>query len=137
MIPVPGNQDIAFDPTKSLNYKVVCLDIWDEPDSSYRTKQIEIYSYQTPSWRLSGKSFIAQIHMEFEGGVFCNGAIHWLNVWGNTSPYFNVDDGDLPMPDEWEDHLGRYCRYFGEYIDLQQLDLMFMRLRVIHGIAYS
>ncbi|MBA0663883.1 hypothetical protein Goklo_003965, partial [Gossypium klotzschianum] len=103
--------DIAFDPTKSLNYKVVCLDIWSEPDSSYRTKQIEMYSYQTPSWRLSGKSFIAQIHMEFDGGVFCNSAIHWLNVWGNTSPYFNVDDGDLPMPDEWEDHLGRYCRY--------------------------
>ncbi|KAK8343994.1 hypothetical protein V6Z12_A07G051500 [Gossypium hirsutum] len=94
------------------------LNISDDPDSNFMSLQIEIYSSQTRSWRLSGKSFLAHVNTEFGGGVFCNGAIHWLGAWNNTSFYFNVQDEELrdlpmpPIPDDWEDL--RRCRYFGE-----------------------
>ncbi|XP_017633902.1 F-box protein At5g07610-like [Gossypium arboreum] len=94
------------------------LNISDDPDSNFMSLQIEIYSSQTRSWRLSGKSFLAHVNTEFGGGVFCNGAIHWLGAWNNTSFYFNVQDEELrdlpmpPIPDDWEDL--RQCRYFGE-----------------------
>ncbi|TYH61452.1 hypothetical protein ES332_D07G053300v1 [Gossypium tomentosum] len=90
----------------------------DDPDSNFVSQQIEIYSSQTRSWRLSGKPFLAHVNTEFGGGVFCNGAIHWLGAWNNTSFYFNVQDEELrdlpmpPIPDDWEDL--RQCRYFGE-----------------------
>ncbi|KAG4190640.1 hypothetical protein ERO13_A07G043150v2 [Gossypium hirsutum] len=95
------------------------LDFINHPsDSNFMSLQIEIYSSQTRSWRLSGKSFLAHVNTEFGGGVFCNGAIHWLGAWNNTSFYFNVQDEELrdlpmpPIPDDWEDL--RRCRYFGE-----------------------
>ncbi|KAK8287310.1 hypothetical protein V6Z12_D07G051000 [Gossypium hirsutum] len=116
---------LAFHHTKSPHYKVVCvrdpdpwLNISDDPDSNFVSQQIEIYSSQTRSWRLSGKPFLAHVNTEFGGGVFCNGAIHWLGAWNNTSFYFNVQDEELrdlpmpPIPDDWEDL--RQCRYFGE-----------------------
>ncbi|TYH08875.1 hypothetical protein ES288_A07G051800v1 [Gossypium darwinii] len=87
-------------------------------NSNFMSLQIEIYSSQTRSWRLSGKPFLAHVNTEFGGGVFCNGAIHWLGAWNNTSFYFNVQDEELrdlpmpPIPDDWEDL--RRCRYFGE-----------------------
>ncbi|MBA0821170.1 hypothetical protein Goarm_018042 [Gossypium armourianum] len=134
MIALPANpQDarivyslsLAFDHTKSPHYKVVCirdpdpwLNISDDPDSNFVSQQIEIYSSQTRSWRLSGKPFLAHVNTEFGGGVFCNGAIHWLGAWNNTSFYFNVQDEELrdlpmpPIPDDWED-LRRY-QYFSE-----------------------
>ncbi|XVF11243.1 hypothetical protein REPUB_Repub08aG0009700 [Reevesia pubescens] len=119
-LPPPANQNtrivsgvsLAFDRTKSPHYKVVFVrepDPWlglrDDPESSYVNQQIEIFSSQTQSWRLSG-------------GVFCNGVIHWLTGWGTTSPYFNAEEEKLrqlptpPFPGDWED-LIRY-RYFGE-----------------------
>ncbi|KAL1160198.1 hypothetical protein V6Z11_A07G051200 [Gossypium hirsutum] len=68
------------------------LNISDDPDSNFMSLQIEIYSSQTRSWRLSGKSFLAHVNTEFGGGVFCNGAIHWLGAWNNTSFYFNFGE---------------------------------------------
>ncbi|KAA3458166.1 F-box protein [Gossypium australe] len=130
MIPLPANpQDarivcslsLAFDHTKSPHYKVVCvrwLNISDDPESNYVSCQIEIYSSQTRSWRLSGKPFLAHVYTGFGGGVFCNGAIHWLGAWNNTSFYFNVQEEELrdlpmpPIPDDWEDL--RRVLYFGE-----------------------
>ncbi|XVF11241.1 hypothetical protein REPUB_Repub08aG0009500 [Reevesia pubescens] len=107
---------LAFDPTKSPHYKVVCVrepDQWlglrDDPESSYVNQQIEIFSSQTQSCRLSGNPFIAEVNTGFKGGVFCNGAIHWLTGWGTTSPYFNVEEEKLrqlpmpPFPNDWED----------------------------------
>ncbi|XVF11277.1 hypothetical protein REPUB_Repub08aG0013000 [Reevesia pubescens] len=132
-LPPPTNQNtlivsgvsLAFDPTKSPHYKVVCVrepDLWlglrDDPKSSYVNQQIEIFLSQTQSWRLYGNHFIAEVNTGFKCGVFCNGAIHWLTGWGTTSPYFNVEEEKLrqlpmpPFPDDWED-LRRY-RYFGE-----------------------
>ncbi|KAH1131474.1 hypothetical protein J1N35_002852 [Gossypium stocksii] len=79
---------------------------------------MEIYSSQTRSWRRSGKPFLTHVNTGFEGGLFCNGAIHWLGAYNNTSFYFNVEDEELrdlpmpPIPDDWEDL--RRVLYSGE-----------------------
>ncbi|XVF11370.1 hypothetical protein REPUB_Repub08aG0022000 [Reevesia pubescens] len=85
----------------SFHYIVVCVrepDPWlglrDDPESSYVNQQIEIYTSQTQSWRLPGNPFIAEVNTGFKGGVFCNGAIHWLTGLG-TTPYFNVEEAKL------------------------------------------
>ncbi|XVF49413.1 hypothetical protein PTKIN_Ptkin04bG0009900 [Pterospermum kingtungense] len=113
---------LAFDHTKSPHYKVVCVRASDQDydsESSYISLQVEIYSSQTRSWRVSAdKPFIAHVNTQFDGGVSCNGAVHWLNPWDRTSFYFNVEEEmvrELPMPpnpDNYE-HMNR-CRYFGE-----------------------
>ncbi|PPR84415.1 hypothetical protein GOBAR_AA36294 [Gossypium barbadense] len=133
-IPLPSNLQnarivcrlsLAFDPTKSLHYRVVCvrnpdpwLNISDDPESDYVSQQIEIYSSQTRSLRLSGKSFLAHVNTGFGGELFCNGAIHWLGACNNTSFYFNAEEEELrdlpmpPIPDDWE--CLRRVLYFGE-----------------------
>ncbi|XP_050385652.1 F-box protein At5g07610-like [Argentina anserina] len=68
---------LAFDPSKSSHYKVVCL-------CQYH---IEIYSSETRTWRLLEISFPSSNYMQnlssgilgtMESGVYCNGAIHWM-----------------------------------------------------------
>ncbi|XVF54913.1 hypothetical protein PTKIN_Ptkin05aG0218700 [Pterospermum kingtungense] len=111
-LPPPANQhpisgfSLAFDPTKSPHYKVVfvgALDpevdlFWEEDCTSF---QIEIYSSQTRSWRLSGNPFTADVFTPFHGEDFWNGSIHWLNKLNvDVSLYFNVEEeklGKLPM----------------------------------------
>ncbi|KAG8487894.1 hypothetical protein CXB51_018827 [Gossypium anomalum] len=73
-IPLPSNLQnarivcrlsLAFDPTKSLHYRVVCvrnpdpwLNISDDPESNY-----------TRSWRRSGKPFLTHVNTGFGGGL--------------------------------------------------------------------
>ena len=117
---------LAFDPAKSPHYKVVFIrephiqvDFSDPVESSdYRSYQIEIYSSQTGSCRISGNPFVEPFGTCFKGGVYCNGAIHWIDDW-HISLYFNVDEEKLgeiptmpPIPEAWEE-IGR-LQYFGE-----------------------
>ncbi|XWS60129.1 hypothetical protein CRYUN_Cryun07bG0007900 [Craigia yunnanensis] len=92
---------------KSPHYKVVCvrdpdpwLDFWNDPESSYMTQQVEIYSSQTRSWRLSGKPFIAPVNTGFNGGSFAmvpfTGLIHGIEEKLKQLPM-------PPIPDDWED----------------------------------
>ncbi|XVF11233.1 hypothetical protein REPUB_Repub08aG0008700 [Reevesia pubescens] len=103
---------LAFDPSKSPHYKVICIRNCDSdlPDHY----QIEIYSSRTGPLRPSGCTFAAPSNVQFKNGVFWNGAIHWLSEWGD-SLYFDVEEEqirDMPMPAVVEDV--RLYRYFGE-----------------------
>ncbi|KAF7811479.1 F-box protein [Senna tora] len=110
---------LAFDPSKSPHYKVVCL--WKGGFNYTSRHLIEIYSSQDGQWSVS-TSFTASLNVEFDCGVFWNGAVHWLNKWEN-SVYFKVDEEqvrDLPMPsmehhDDGWNH--RRIEYFGESND--------------------
>ncbi|KAL5544773.1 hypothetical protein UlMin_008557 [Ulmus minor] len=108
---------LAFDPSKSPNYKVLCVFATTVSDDNYHT-QIEIYSSKTRTWRrLSGDAFLANCETQFANGVFWNGAVHWFSP---VEPhlYFNVDQERLsqmpmpPLPDDYFDEKG--FRYFGE-----------------------
>ncbi|OMO52221.1 hypothetical protein COLO4_37360 [Corchorus olitorius] len=124
--------NLAFDPTKSPHYKVVCvrfadqgLNFSDKPGWNLK-KQIEIYSSQTRSWRLSGNAFtvsgsaftVPLGYTTFREGVFCNGAIHWINHVDHSMLYFHMDDeklGQLPLPNNIPSKLElRYMTYLME-----------------------
>ncbi|KAA8533899.1 hypothetical protein F0562_031416 [Nyssa sinensis] len=108
--------NLAFDPSKSPHYKVVCVRSSELVPEHY---QIEIYSPDTGPWRVSGRPFTAHFDTQFNRGVYWNGAIHWISSW-EDSLYFNVDEERLEtmlmplVPDGWDE---RRFGYFGESRD--------------------
>lgn len=109
---------LAFDPSKSPHYKVVCV---RRSEMSPDHFQIEIYSSETGPWRVSGQPFIAHSNTNFKGGVYWNGCIHWINDWGVPDfLYFNVDQERLdtmPMPPNVGFWIDKRDIYFGESND--------------------
>ncbi|KAK6155936.1 hypothetical protein DH2020_010184 [Rehmannia glutinosa] len=81
---------LGFDPVKSRHYDVVC--VWSlQVDCSDNSQfLIGIYSSETRSWRLCGDPFAAMVN--FDKGVYWNGAIHWLGIGEGESLYFNIDN---------------------------------------------
>ncbi|KAK6117848.1 hypothetical protein DH2020_048411 [Rehmannia glutinosa] len=108
---------LAFDPAKSPHYKVVCVRQLGLDSGEYEY-QFEVYSSETGPWRKCGEPFTTQVN--FENGVYWNGAIHWVNNGIGDSLYFNTDDQNLrimpmpPIPDGWD---WRSNYYFGESCD--------------------
>ncbi|KAK1576636.1 hypothetical protein Q3G72_015448 [Acer saccharum] len=120
---VPGYEDIrfpsdiifAYDPETSPHYKVVCVRRPDE-ENQPNNYQLDIYSSETRSWRLAGDPFIVDASVRFRNGLFCNGAIHWVN-WPGTSLYWNIDKvqlHEMPMPATLIPEHRIRLRYFGE-----------------------
>ncbi|CAL5365304.1 unnamed protein product [Camellia sinensis] len=106
--------NLAFDPSISPHYNVVFV---RSTPLSIHCRQIEIYSSETRSWRLSGDSFRPQFDMLFTDGVFWNRAIHWISPSG-VSLRFSVDGECLgtmpPLPLLDTDWYTRRYRFFGE-----------------------
>lgn len=103
--------NLAFDPSRSSNYKVVCV---RDSDSFANNYQIEIYSSRTGPWRPCQGVFAAPISMRFHDGVYWNGAVHWISTWENCL-YFDLREErlhELPMPrvpDGWEERRTVYA----------------------------
>ncbi|XP_028123955.1 F-box protein At5g07610-like [Camellia sinensis] len=110
--PVHG-VNFAFNPAKSPHYKVMCVQSSDFSSEHY---QIKIYSSNTGPWRVSGQPFIAHVNIQFNCGVYWNGAIHWLSIRGDPL-CFVVDKKCLqimsmpPLPSGYD---RRWFNYFGE-----------------------
>ncbi|KAL3650396.1 hypothetical protein CASFOL_006799 [Castilleja foliolosa] len=122
---------LAFDPTKSPHYKVVC--VRGSLVSGEYHYQFEVYSSETGPWRKCGEPFTAQV--KFGNGVYWNGAIHWISH-GRTveAMYFDTERRMLqtmPMPpieDGW-DWWSNY--YFGESCDqLHYVEIAGPQIRV-------
>ncbi|XP_004292856.1 PREDICTED: F-box protein At5g07610-like [Fragaria vesca subsp. vesca] len=78
-------QALAFDPSRSPHYKVLVFWIIHRQDY-----YIEIYSSETKSWRLV--TFSMPLHFIIsDGGVYWNGAVHWLG-WDKNLWYYHIDD---------------------------------------------
>lgn len=108
--------NLAFDPCKSFDYKVICV---RSTAASVYHYQIENYSSEIGAWRLCGSPFVASYDMVFDNGVFWNGAIHWISPTGNAM-CFDVDRERIAaMPNihpSLEEGRGkRRFRYFGEF----------------------
>ncbi|MBA0803904.1 hypothetical protein Gohar_014066 [Gossypium harknessii] len=94
--------NLAFDPSKSTHYKVICvlMNNMQYPNLNEiehlvsPTYQIEIFSSENKAWTDSGGPFEAPHYTDFEHGVFCNGAIHWLSPT-DVSLYFDVETESL------------------------------------------
>ncbi|KAK1399683.1 F-box domain [Heracleum sosnowskyi] len=119
---------LAFDPRKSPYYKVVCV---RRSETSRQLFQIEIYSSETLSWRVSGESFNAPKHTEFQNSIYWNGSVHWWNGsfhWWNGfanggqqrnetyTLYFKVDEESIEQLPVSEKRYGDYyvASYVGE-----------------------
>ncbi|KAL5569823.1 hypothetical protein UlMin_026398 [Ulmus minor] len=108
--------NLAFDPSKSPHYKVLC--VWSGHNIGDNF-HFETYSSKTRTWRISGNSVDAHNYAEFQNGVFCNGAVHWRDKLLQPFLYFNVDEEQLsqmpspPPPQHWNVEQN-YFRYFGE-----------------------
>ncbi|CAL5343819.1 unnamed protein product [Camellia sinensis] len=121
---------LAFDPSRSPHYKVVC--VWGPMHyNSYYYFYMEIYASETGSWRASGEPLGADMFMHLDGGVYWNGAINCFCTWGN-SKYFNIDEervGILPMipglgNDEYEREYKCYVESRGHLHLVQVYGLM-------------
>ncbi|KAF2305621.1 hypothetical protein GH714_007088 [Hevea brasiliensis] len=105
---------LAFDPTKSPHYKVICVCQCNISQSVYR---IHIYSPKTGQWRVSSTAtFTLPFSIGFHGGVFWNDSIHWYTDVG-PSMRFDTDEEkvkEMPMPSMPYDCYRRRVAYFGE-----------------------
>ncbi|XP_026460015.1 F-box protein At5g07610-like [Papaver somniferum] len=82
--------------------------------------QIEIYSSQTKSWRLSGEPFPSARDTYDKPGVFWNGNLLWIRNWKDYSR-FNIEQESLkttPVPSRHDtggwDSMMIKSDYFGE-----------------------
>ncbi|KAI3956162.1 hypothetical protein MKW92_000147 [Papaver armeniacum] len=95
---------LAYDPRNSPHYKVVCIWFTKQPQDADANLdlQLEIYSSETATWKLSGDVFSApRRSFLYKSGVFWKGSLHWIDpsVEGNSF-YFNVDQElRMRMPD--------------------------------------
>ncbi|KAF5800343.1 putative F-box domain-containing protein [Helianthus annuus] len=84
----PRGMTLVFDPVKSGCYKVVCVRAHLWSDHVYT---IEVYSSETGKWRMFGTPCGNQVDTEFMGGVYWNGAVHWVNKKGYVL-YLKIDE---------------------------------------------
>ncbi|XP_023549834.1 F-box protein At5g07610 [Cucurbita pepo subsp. pepo] len=104
--------NLAFDPLRSSDYKVICVRNSDSFKNNY---EIEIYSSRSGPWRPCQGVFSAPSSMRFDSGVYWNSAVHWIDAWENCL-YFDLREEklhELPMPrvpEGWEE---RRVEYFG------------------------
>ncbi|KAK9280491.1 hypothetical protein L1049_014183 [Liquidambar formosana] len=110
--------NLAFDPSKSPHYKVVCVQTGEWPDDHRR---IEIYSSETGLWKFIGDTFTATRRIDrLYRGVFWNGAVHWVGCNQLAILRFDVDQEQLqeiPMPPIPDGISTRNITYFGESRD--------------------
>ncbi|GKC29215.1 hypothetical protein Tco_1036509 [Tanacetum coccineum] len=73
------NVKIAFDPTKSPQYKVIYAKaIHDDDEYDFGYCQIETYSSETRNWSLCGDRFPEHSFSQFDYAIYWNDALHWL-----------------------------------------------------------
>nr|GEV53024.1 hypothetical protein [Tanacetum cinerariifolium] len=91
---VTGVLRMAFDPTKSRDYKVVqlfaCL---------HAELEIQVYSLETSNWSLCKERLIIYNFAHFATSIYRNDAFHWLETEDIqlTLYKFNIDDHDHPI----------------------------------------
>nr|KYP35164.1 F-box protein At5g07610 family [Cajanus cajan] len=115
-VPKKSNFFLAYDPLKSLHFKLVSVQSvnrlgwsdatldWD--DYSTHAHKIAIYSSETACWSDTRVCFVVPSTMKMHLGVYCNGSVHWY-LKAKESFYFDVENQCLktyPMPPNIENH---------------------------------
>ncbi|KAK6117856.1 hypothetical protein DH2020_048398 [Rehmannia glutinosa] len=108
---------LAFDPSKSPHYKVVCVLGLGDVMGQYK---FEVYSSKTSSWRKYGEPFTAEVN--FQNGVYWNGSIHWISFSKTGKSFYLNPDDDARMPKVMptpprQDMISTDKYYFGESCD--------------------
>ncbi|GJW45715.1 hypothetical protein Tco_0077361 [Tanacetum coccineum] len=104
---------MAFDPTKSCNYKVV--------HARQTSSHIDIQTYcsETRNWCLCSDRFPFSRFFHFNCAIYLNGALHWINLNdmmdGLMHFKLNIEDHDQPILTSIKIHQGLHQgrHYFG------------------------
>lgn len=114
---------LAFDPSKSIHYKLIAFEF---TSGSPCAGNFHMYSSETGTWKTSFESFNLPPKVDFSGGVYWNGCIHWLSELNSELEpestvsdclCFNVDEERLetfPRPPTGARKTLRRRFYFGE-----------------------
>ncbi|XP_042059380.1 F-box protein At5g07610-like [Salvia splendens] len=90
---------LAFDPSKSPHYKIVCVRAkMKAPSARERHCRIEVFNSQSLTWRVCLEQLTAPTGANFSTGVHCNNVIHWDN-YPRAHLYYNINKnvvGNLP-----------------------------------------
>ncbi|KAL0317900.1 UNVERIFIED_CONTAM: hypothetical protein Sangu_2204300 [Sesamum angustifolium] len=78
--------NLAFDPLKSLHYKIICIWATTRRSSSlwrsrWRRCQVEVYESEISTWKLCGEPFLAPPYVHFDHGIYWEGGIHWRGIF--------------------------------------------------------
>ncbi|KAI3444191.1 hypothetical protein Pfo_000856 [Paulownia fortunei] len=87
---------LAFDPSRSPHYKVVCLMNTLEFLSNFR---VEVYDSESHTWKGIGKPLTLSINMKFRNGIYWNNGIYWIRP-SSRSFYLDIEKGILGSPPE-------------------------------------
>ncbi|XP_060212506.1 F-box protein At5g07610-like isoform X2 [Lycium barbarum] len=104
--------NLIFDPSEPPYYKVVCV---TRLGSWFSDIDVSVYVPESKSWRSCCRSSVPSF-MNFESGVFWNGAIHWIGEY--SSVYFDVNSEEvamISMPPRPHGYCSQKIRYFGEW----------------------
>ncbi|XP_074359073.1 F-box protein At5g07610-like [Apium graveolens] len=119
---------LAFDPSKSIHYKVIAFGFTSRSQSNC-VGDFYIYSSENRTWKASVKSYTLAPGMNFLGGVYWNGCVHWLSdLMTESEPesslsdclYFNVHEERLetfPRPPIGARSTSRRSLYFAQSED--------------------
>ncbi|XP_076906679.1 F-box protein At5g07610-like [Bidens hawaiensis] len=75
-----GSVRMAFDPSKSAHYKIICAGVIHNNNGSHSLIEIKVYSSKTREWSVCDGRFTLQSFRGFNNGIYWNDAIHWLDT---------------------------------------------------------
>ncbi|KAL2232856.1 F-box protein At5g07610-like [Sesamum indicum] len=84
---------LAFDPSKSPYYNVVCLKGAQSSTSNYR---VEVYNSESQTWKVVGENSIA-VSVKLCNGIYWNEGIYWIRPT-SRSLYLDLRNGNLGNP---------------------------------------
>ncbi|XP_059317551.1 F-box protein At5g07610-like isoform X2 [Lycium ferocissimum] len=118
LLPIPDKKYDEFvyynlipDPSEPPYYTALCV---TRLGSWYSDIDVSVYVPGSESWRSCCRSSVPSF-MDFNGGVFWNGAIHWIGEY--SSVYFDVysEKVAMIMPPKPQGYCSQKIRYFGEW----------------------
>ncbi|XP_076945988.1 F-box protein At5g07610-like [Bidens hawaiensis] len=86
-----GGFRMAFDPSKSSHYKIVCAGVIENNDGSHLLIEIQVYSSKTCEWSVLCHRRNYHVFKGFTNGLYWNDAIHWLHTNYNTNCHSMLD----------------------------------------------
>ncbi|XP_059315593.1 F-box protein At5g07610-like [Lycium ferocissimum] len=104
--------NLISDPSEPPYYKVLCV---TRLGSWFSDIDVSVYVPESESWSSCCRSSVPSF-MNFESGVFWNGAIHWIGEY--SSVYFDVNSEKvamISMPPRPQGYCSQKIRYFGEW----------------------
>ncbi|KAH6766845.1 hypothetical protein C2S52_017828 [Perilla frutescens var. hirtella] len=80
--------NLAFDPSKSPHYKIICLRTRKNYGISRHVYQIEVYTSESRAWELRLEAFTISSPVFSTLGMHCNNFIYWPGI--GVLPYFDI-----------------------------------------------